>query len=74
MSKSPVATLTISPVAITFDALNAPCINKFPELEASNNAQWLTVPQAPVAALNSIVESLLVVPLDALAKVITFLE
>ena len=73
MSKSPVATLTISPVAIVFAALNAPCIKSSQNCRIKN-AQWLTVPQEPVAALNSIVESLLVVPFAALAKVITFLE
>jgi hypothetical protein len=56
----------MSPVAITFDAVNDPCINRFPAVLASKIPKWLTVPQSPVAAENSMAASLLAVP-DAAA-------
>ena len=48
--------------------VNDPLTNIFPDDEASNKAQWLTLPQVPVAAANSIAASFDMVPLEAAPK------
>ena len=59
---------SMSPEAIVLAALNAPWISKFPDDEASKRPKWLTDPQFPVAAANSIAPELDVVPLEAALK------
>tara|TARA_R100000951_G_scaffold58562_1_gene49206 strand:+ start:1341 stop:1691 length:351 start_codon:yes stop_codon:yes gene_type:complete len=44
----------MSPVETAFDVVNAECTIMFPDVDASNTATCVTVPQEAVAASNSI--------------------
>jgi len=69
-SSSPAEIRRMSPVAISFEAANAPCIRRLPEEDASNKPQCVTVPQLPVAAANSTLLVLSVVPPEAASNAI----
>ena len=68
MSISPIAIFKMSPVSMTLLAVSAPWINRLPEVKASKMPKWLTVPQEPVAALNSTAASFDAVPDEAAPK------